>query len=121
MTDLVACLTSMQGKSAWNHVKNLASAEGYWDKVILITDDEQKADFEIATPKYIVLIDFSQPIEDVVRDLSGELRKLVTSYEIALNFVSGNGKEHMALISAIMKLGIGFRLMARTREGISEI
>ena len=37
------------------------------------------------------------------------------------NFVSGMGKEHMALISALLKLGVGIRLMALTKNGIEEV
>ena len=41
--------------------------------------------------------------------------------EVAVNFVSGTGKEHMALLSALLKLGIGIRLLALTKEGVTEI
>lgn len=119
MTDLITILTSDVGTGSWNHVKNLALGEE-WDKVIIITDDKSRVTFSDITLQ-IIEINFSQPIEDVIRDLSGELRKLVTLHEVALNFVSGKGKEHMALVSSIMKLGVGFRLIARTKEGITEI
>jgi len=38
-----------------------------------------------------------------------------------VNIVSGDGKEHMALISALLKLGLGIRFVALTKEGIKEI
>ena len=41
--------------------------------------------------------------------------------EAAVNLISGNGKEHMAVISALMKLGLGIRLIALTPNGIKEI
>jgi len=40
---------------------------------------------------------------------------------VALNLVSGNGKEHMAILSALLKLGIGVRLMAVTKDGVREL
>ena len=56
-------------------------------------------------------------IEDVVKQLSGKLK----GFEVALNLASGSGKEHMAIISALIKLGVGFRLVVLTKEGIKEI
>ena len=41
--------------------------------------------------------------------------------EVAVNIVSGNGKEHMAIISALLKLGVGIRLMAVTKDGVREL
>jgi len=41
--------------------------------------------------------------------------------EVGLNIVSGAGKDNMALISAIMKLGLGYRLVAYTKDGVVEI
>ena len=41
--------------------------------------------------------------------------------EVGLNIVSGSGKEHMAVLSAVMKLGVGYRLVAATANGIEEI
>ena len=40
--------------------------------------------------------------------LNGKIKDL----EVAVNIVSGTGKEHMALLAAILKLGVGVRLVA---------
>jgi len=36
---------------------------------------------------------------------------ITNDFEIALNFASGTGKEHMALMEAILELGLNFRLV----------
>ena len=41
--------------------------------------------------------------------------------EIALNLISGTGKEHMAILSALLKLGVGIRLVALTKDGVEEL
>ena len=41
--------------------------------------------------------------------------------EVALNIVSGTGKEHMALLSALIKCKVRFKLMSLTKEGIKEM
>jgi len=38
-----------------------------------------------------------------------------------LNIVSGDGREHMAIISALLQLGLGIRLVALTKEGVRVI
>ena len=43
------------------------------------------------------------------------------SGEVAVNFISGAGKEHMSLISALIKLGVGFRLVVSDEGKIEEI
>ena len=58
---------------------------------------------------------------ELINDISKQLKNKIKDMEIALNLVSGSGKEHMAVLSAIMKLGLGFRLIAATKEGIVEI
>jgi len=120
MTDLIAILTSEQGTGSYNHVKKLSEREE-WSKIIIVTDNKNKVNFAHDKNLFVIEMDFTQPIDDLVRDLSGELRKIITSHEVALNFVSGKGKEHMALISSIMKVGVGFRLIACTRAGVEEI
>ena len=45
----------------------------------------------------------------------------INGMEVALNFVSGRGKEHMALVSAVLKLGLGVRFIALKPGGIEEI
>jgi hypothetical protein len=41
--------------------------------------------------------------------------------EVGLTIASGNGKEHMALISALINLPVGIRFAALTKEGIIDL
>ena len=50
-----------------------------------------------------------------------KLKEKVTGSEVGLNFVSGTGKEHMALVSAVLKLGVGVRFVALTQDGVQEL
>ena len=51
------------------------------------------------------------------KSLDGKIYDL----DVALNMVSGTGKEHMAILSALLKLGLGIRLMAVTKNGVVEL
>jgi len=61
------------------------------------------------------------PVLEVISKIKDNLNGRIKGFEVALNIVSGNGKEHMAILSALLKLGVGIRLMAVTKEGIKEL
>ena len=39
-------------------------------------------------------------------------------FEIALSLASGTGKEHMAIVSALLNIPVGIRLVVYTKEGV---
>ena len=50
-----------------------------------------------------------------------ELEKLkpkINNLEVALSIASGSGKEHMALMSALINLPVGVRFTALTKDGV---
>jgi len=71
----------------------------------------------------LIAIKLEQGITDLREEIFKELKSGIKTNEteIALNIASGSGKEHMALISALLKLGVGIRFIALTKEGIKEI
>ena len=118
MTDLIACLSS--GEKSWAHVERLIKEEN-WSKVFVITNDFGKKNFKSGKQVEFVVVDFQKPVSQLIEDLRKGLKGKITDFEVALNLVSGNGKEHMAILSALLKLGIGIRLMAVTKDGIREL
>jgi len=116
MTDLVACLTDEKGAS---HVLSLVEKNN-WESVFLITNDSSKS-FKCSRKVDIIEVDFSMPVLEVISKIKDNLNGRIKGFEVALNIVSGNGKEHMAILSALLKLGVGIRLMAVTKEGIKEL
>jgi hypothetical protein len=117
MTILVANLSS--GKGTWGHVGRLIKMQE-WDRVILVTNPFGQENFKCEKPVDLVVIDERKSIRDLTNDIKSGLDKKLSS-EIALNLVSGSGKEHMALLSAVMQSGVGFRMIALTKDGITEI
>ena len=47
-----------------------------------------------------------------------KLKGKLSSTEVALSIASGDGKEHMALISALLSIPAGVRFVALTKDGI---
>tara|TARA_Y100000310_G_C20191080_1_gene582515 strand:- start:68 stop:424 length:357 start_codon:yes stop_codon:yes gene_type:complete len=118
MTDLVVCLSDV--KVTWNYVAKLIN-EHSWDNIIVITDLVSGTSFKSNKKIDFVTIDSKQPLVFLAKDIKEKLTGKIKGIEVAVNFVSGEGKEHMALMSALLKLGIGVRFVALKPEGIEEI
>jgi len=117
MTDLIACLSS--GKGTWGHVNRLIE-DGNWEKVFLITNEFGKENFSNTKNAEMIVIDERKGLEDLRDDIYNILKEKIKN-EVAINFISGTGKEHMAMLAAILKLGVGLRFVALTKDGIKEI
>ena len=118
MTDLVACLSSEE--KSWAHVARLIKEQD-WKKVFVITDNSGKNNFKAEKNVEFVVVDFQKPVFELIEGIKKGLNGKITDLEVALNIVSGNGKEHMAILSALLKLGVGVRLMAVTKDGVREL
>jgi hypothetical protein len=119
MTDLVACLGA--GKGTWSYMKNLIQSES-WGAVFLVTNEFGKDNF--SSPKKetrFIIINETLPLPETIKLIKSQLEKNISGTEVALNIVSGSGAVHMAMISALLKLGLGIRLVALTNEGVREV
>ena len=118
MTDLVACLSPEEKN--WAHVIRLIKEQD-WKNVFLVTNDFGKKNFKSEKKVEFVVVDFKKPVFELIEDIKKGLKGKITDLEVALNLVSGNGKEHMAILSALLKLGVGVRLIAVTKDGVKEL
>ncbi len=118
MTDLVACLSS--GEKSQAHVLRLVN-DAEWKSIFLVTNESGKNNFKSNKDVKFVVVDFEKPVSILIEDIRKGLSGKLTDFEVALNIVSGSGKEHMAILSALLKIGVGIRLMAVTKEGIREL
>ena len=118
MSTLIACLST--GKGTWGHVSRLIK-ENKWDKVFLITNEFGKENFAKSENTELILINQSQGIKELAAEIESKLKGKVKDLEVALNIASGTGKEHMAILSAVLKLGLGIRPVALTKQGMEEI
>ncbi len=111
--ELIALVSS--GKGSWGQVAGVIN-RGDWDNIILIGNNFAKRfsvekDFEFIEIDKSGLVDFK---EEVQRKLKGKIK----GTEVALTIASGEGKEHMGLISALLNLPVGIRFTALTKDGI---
>ena len=67
-------------------------------------------------------IDSNSPLLELKKDIMDKTRsKIGGNFEVAVSLASGNGKEHMALISALLSIPVGIRLVVYTKNGIEFI
>lgn len=117
MADLIAVLST--GKGTWGHVNGMINGEE-WNKIYLLTNDFGKDTFKANDKTELIVLNFNGKVEDLSKEMEEKLKDKVSG-EVGVNFISGAGKEHMALISALMKLGVGFRLLVSTMDGVKEL
>lgn len=118
--EFVALLSS--GKGTWGQVSGLIK-HGEWDKIILVGDDFS-SQFQVQDKKEItefVKVDLGKKIKELREEIMQKLRGKIDGTEVALSIASGEGKEHMALISALINLPVGIRFAALTKEGIIDL
>lgn len=111
--EFVALLSS--GKGSWAQVSGLIR-EGEWDNIILIGDSFAK---KFTTDKEHEFIEIKENnLVDTKQDILEKLKNKFKGTEVALSIASGTGKEHMALISALLSIPVGIRFTALTKDGI---
>jgi hypothetical protein len=112
--ELVALLSS--GKGSWAQVAGLVK-RGDWDNILLI-GNEFAEKFETDKKTDFIRIKTSQQLIDLKKEIMEKLKGKINGTEVALSIASGDGKEHMALISALLSLPVGVRFTALTKQGI---
>ncbi len=115
--ELVALLSS--GKGTWAQVSGLIRY-GEWEKVFILGDDFAKK-FSHEKSFEFIQVDLSKKLKDLKEEIAKKLKGKLSGTEVALSIASGDGKEHMALISALINLPVGIRFAALTREGVIDL
>jgi len=111
--ELVAFLG--KDKENWGQLKALVS-RGQWENVVVVKTKEAE-EFELGNAE-IIKIDSDKPLTDLKDDLINKLRTKLKDFEVALSIASGTGKEHMAILSALLTIPVGVRLVVFTKDGI---
>tara|TARA_Y100000310_G_C20489842_1_gene718648 strand:+ start:130 stop:477 length:348 start_codon:yes stop_codon:yes gene_type:complete len=111
--ELVAFLGT--GKGTWGQVAGVMNNEE-WDSITIIGDSfakqfKSEKDFEFIEIK-------DNPLVELRDDLMKKLKGKIKGTEVGLSIASGTGKEHMALISALLSLPVGIRFVALTKDGM---
>lgn len=113
--ELVALLST--GKGTWGQVSGLIK-QGEWEKVIVLGSSFAR-DFNIPGAVFdFVEIDTEKNLLQLKKEIQEKLKDKINGIEVALSIASGNGKEHMALQSALLSIPVGVRFTALTKDGV---
>ena len=112
--ELIALLS--KDKETWPQVSGLMT-HGEWDKIVLVGDNEAKS-FNHVKKFEFVRVDFSKKLIELRAEFSSKLKGKFEGMEVACSIASGDGKEHMSIISSLINLPVGVRFVALTREGV---
>ncbi|MBN1385895.1 hypothetical protein JW968_02840 [Candidatus Woesearchaeota archaeon] len=116
MTDIICTFDRDDEKSRLNHVMRLIEL-GSWDNVYLVSYSGRSA--KIGDAKALTFD--MKHLPDLTEDIKNDLKGRISGFEVAVNIISGDGKLHIALMAALLRLGLGMRFMALTVDGIREI
>lgn len=108
MPTLIACLST--GKGTWLEVTKVIQSQP-WDKVYLLTNQFGQDNFKANQNTELIIINSFKETTELVEEIKQQLKDKIKDFEIALNLVSGSGKEHMALLEAVLELGLNFRIV----------
>jgi hypothetical protein len=113
--ELVAFLG--KDKENWGQVTALLNRAEY-NKAVLIKSKESE-EFPANSKCITVKVDTSRPVAQLADEIKEKLKKeLSGDFEVSLSLASGSGKEHMAVISALLNIPVGVKLIVYTKEGI---
>lgn len=113
MTVLICDLSI--GKGSWGHLTRLLS-DNNWEKVYFITNEWGKENFAPKREVNWILINRNMGF-DLMKNTV--LAGLPEAKDVALNLISGEGKEHMAILQAVReKYNNTYRLTILTKDGL---
>jgi hypothetical protein len=115
--ELVAFLGN--DKETYGQVTGLIN-RGDWEKIILIKS-KSSSEFSSSKKTETITLDTSKPLTELKTELLQKLKGKFSGFDVNLSIASGNGKEHMALISALLTLPVGIRLVVFTKNGVEFI
>ena len=119
MTDLGACLGT--GKGTWTNVLKLASRSEF-ENVFLIVNEWTRNNLQLERQNLNFVLVTSEAKTSIVRDLIvSQMKGRVKGFEVAVNMDSGTGKEHAALVTGLMRLGLALRFVTLEDDKIEEV
>jgi len=117
MTDLIACLST--GKGSWIEVTKLIN-NYEWKNIFLITNEFGKEKFSSKKEVKLIILDTNKGTEAMKKSIQEALQGKLSG-DVAINMASGSGLEHMAMLSALMNLGVGMRFVIAKDTEIAEV
>jgi len=104
------------GKGTWGQIAGLIEREE-WDKIVLVGSSYAEK-FSSTKKIEFIKVDLDQPLKELIAEFKEKLKDKFQGLEVAVSLASGSGKEHMALLSAMIQIPLGIKFVALTKDGI---
>ncbi|MFH0869668.1 MAG: hypothetical protein V1866_01260 [archaeon] len=119
MTDLVACLGA--GKGTWSGVLRLMNS-GKFQKIFLVVNEWTRDNLKMQNENlHLVIINSDDKTVNIRDSIVKQLQGKINDFEVAVNLDSGTGKEHAALATALMRLGLSLRFVVAENDDVEEV
>ncbi|MBU0958033.1 MAG: hypothetical protein KKF56_04465 [Nanoarchaeota archaeon] len=92
---------------------------GDWDNIIILSANNKT--IPTSKPNEVIQINTNQPVLQLRDEIKSKLQGKIKGLETAISIASGTGKEHMALISALLNLPVGVKFVVYTSKGVVEL
>jgi hypothetical protein len=115
MMEFVAYIGS--DKENWGQIVALLNRLDY-EKAILIKSRSAES-FPTNERCILIEVDAQKPMLELKHEILERTKQSLSGdFEVALSLASGSGKEHMALLGALLSIPVGVRIVAYTKEGV---
>lgn len=104
-------------KENWGQIVALLNRLDY-EKAILVKNRAAEP-FPTNEKCLLIEVDAQRPMSELKKEiLENTKHALSGDFEVSLSLASGSGKEHMALLGALLSIPVGVRVVAYTKEGV---
>lgn len=88
------------------------------DNIILVKN-KSADDFPATENCKIIEVNSDKPLIELKEEVMNKLKTILSrEFEVQLSIASGNGKEHMAIISALLSIPVGIKFVVYTKNGV---
>ena len=108
--NLIAVLGA--GKGTWGHLARLIDSESF-GTILLVSNDFGKENFKPPKPVEWLLLNSRSGFEV----LKNAIKEKLPAGDLAVSIISGTGKEHMALLTALKDAKVKFEYVVLTGDG----
>ncbi len=107
-------------KENWGQITALINRTDA-DGIILIKNKSAEA-FPANEKCEVINVNSEKPLVELKKEIMDKLKiKIEREFDVCLSIASGNGKEHMALLAALLSIPVGVRFVIYTKNGIEFI
>jgi len=103
------------GKGTWGKVKRICNEE--WDNILILGNQWANDTFKSDKSYEWITLDDQKDVCQLVDDISKELDNKELG-EVYVNFLSGSGREHNAVLSALVKKNINYKMAVVCDDGL---